>query len=212
MTRAPFKRHKTRGRKSKHLLPKPLVLVVCEGTETEPRYFRALRRSKRIQRERMRIETGAACGGTNPSFLVEARKLKRKFHQEDGLIYDEVWCVFDHDDHPGFDRALETARRDGVNVAYSVPCFELWYLLHFSDRTAHIERDDVLAELRKPDRLPDYAKSLSGVYVALKPNQGDAIRRAQQLREYHEHNQAKPTTNPVTTVDELVRRLEEMKN
>jgi hypothetical protein len=208
MNRDRFRREKTRGRRSAGLLPKPLILVICEGKETEPLYFEALRRSKHLPRGRLCIETGAACGGTAPAFLVNAKKLKRKISQRDELKYDEVWCVFDRDDHPSFGDALAAADKAGVDVAYSVPCFELLYLLHFADQTAHIERDDVIAKLRKAGRLPDYTKSMPGVYDKLRPKQDEATRRAERLRAYHRRNDKSETTNPSTIVDKLVARLE----
>ena len=208
MNRDRFRREKTRGRKSAGLLPKPLILVICEGTETEPLYFEALRRSKRLPRGRLRIETGAACGGTAPTLLVRAKKLRRKISQRDDVKYDEVWCVFDRDDHPSFGDALADAGRESVKVAYSVPCFELWYLLHFIDQTAHIERDAVIAKLLKTSRLPEYTKSMPGVYDELRAKRDDAVQRAERLRAYHRRNDKPETTNPATTVDVLVKRLE----
>lgn len=208
MNRNRFRRERTRGRKSAGLLPKPLILVICEGTETEPRYFEALRSSKHLPRGRVCVETGAACGGTAPAFLVSAKKLWRKISQRDEVKYDEVWCVFDRDDHPSFGDALVAAGKAGVNVAYSIPCFELWYLLHFADQTAHIERDDVIARLRKAGRLPDYTKAMPGVYDKLRAKQDDAVQRAERLRAYHQRNDKPETTNPSTTVDKLVARLE----
>ena len=48
--------------------------------------------------------------------------------------YDEIWCVFDIDEHPNVPQAVEEARQVGVEVAVSNPCFELWLVLHIRDR------------------------------------------------------------------------------
>lgn len=43
---------------------------------------------------------------------------------------DEVWAVVDQDQHSTLKDALALARREGVKVALSKPCFEVWLLLH----------------------------------------------------------------------------------
>ena len=77
---------KRRGRKSLEELrrrrpsrpPRALVLIVCEGKETEPRYFRALRTHKRLSAE---IEIVGA--GADPSKVVEdAARLREKYPRE----------------------------------------------------------------------------------------------------------------------------------
>jgi hypothetical protein len=43
----------------------------------------------------------------------------------------EAWCLFDRDEHGEVDTAVAEASRNGVRVAVSHPCIELWLLLHF---------------------------------------------------------------------------------
>jgi RloB-like protein len=114
--------------------PKPRFLVVCEGTVTEPCYFTAIRHVERCLIE-LQIEGGGA-----PKALVErAVALKRQAARDarreadDNLKYDEVWCVFDVDEHQLIHEAKEQAKANGVELAESNPCFELWVLLHFQD-------------------------------------------------------------------------------
>jgi hypothetical protein len=55
---------------------------------------------------------------------------------------DQLWMLLDTDHcvqgtHvASFVEALSEARRQGVNVALSKPCFELWLLLHHVEETA----------------------------------------------------------------------------
>ncbi len=77
--------------------------------------------------------------------IVDAAVLKkkssdkrRKRHPEDA--YDEVWAVFDRDEHPHFAEACQKARDNEVGLAVSNPCFELWLLLHIRDQTAPLDR------------------------------------------------------------------------
>jgi hypothetical protein len=73
--------------------------------------------------------------------------------------YDEVWAVIDEDQHTTLKEALALARREGVKVAISKPCFELWLLLHVLPSLKPLATPyQVHAEL--VDRLPNYSKSM----------------------------------------------------
>lgn len=50
--------------------------------------------------------------------------------------WPEVWVLYDRDDHPGIPEARDLAGRNGVRIAYSHPCFELWRLLHYENYTS----------------------------------------------------------------------------
>src|ERR1017187_8009342 len=120
--------------------PKQRFLIVCEGTVTEPCYFRDVRHVERSLIE-LQIEPRAT-----PKTIVErAVELKKQANRDakrradDNLKYDEVWCVFDVDDHRLIVEAKEQAKANGVEVAISNPCFELWALLHFQYLRADLE-------------------------------------------------------------------------
>jgi hypothetical protein len=115
--------------------PKPRILIVCEGTRTEPEYFTDLR-----NRERSLVELVIEAGGT-PKTLVERavalkKESKRQAKKDPNLGYEHVWCVFDVDEHPYVAEAQQQARDNKIDVAISNPCFELWALLHFQDQHA----------------------------------------------------------------------------
>jgi hypothetical protein len=180
------------------------VLIVCEGSKTEPKYFEALCRDKGLSAVRVR-----PCAlGTNPKRIVEDAVAEMK-RGDDPL--DQVWCVFDRDQHDLIAEALNQAEHQAVvetHVAFSNPCFELWYLLHFECSTAYIEREAARRELRRQDRLGAYEKSMD-VYDLLKGKQGDAVVHAQRLRTHHEKaGTGRPQDqNPYTDVDVLVTYL-----
>src|SRR5277367_1637370 len=117
------------------------ILIVCEGIVTERYYFNDLRIQTKSLVE-LRIEPGGI-----PKTLVErAVEFKKAAEKaatrgkDDNLRYDSVWCVFDVDEHPFLAEAQQKADANGVKVAVSNPCFELWALLHFQDRRAHVDR------------------------------------------------------------------------
>src|SRR5580693_9982740 len=113
--------------------PRKTLLVFCEGERTEPEYLDALKRQPAVRDVAavdLRVETGQ--GGSVPRTLVTmAATARSKALDEDSEI-DEFWCVFDVEwprNHPGLADAIQQARANGIQLAISNPCFELWLIL-----------------------------------------------------------------------------------
>src|SRR4051812_45462119 len=160
--------------------PKRRILVVCEGGVTEAGYFKNLRAAFRNPLVVVEIDDQ---GGVPKTLVERAAARKReaerdaKSRRDEFLSYDEVWCVFDVDEHPHLPDARQQARDNGIELAVSNPCFELWALLHFQDHTAHIERGDARRRLRQ--HLPEYEKSLP--FIRLHTTYAEAVKRALEL-------------------------------
>lgn len=175
--------------------PKQRFLIVCEGEQTEPNYFRAFRVPGKV-------EVTVLGEGRDPLALVETAEDKR-----DEDEYDQVWCVFDRDDVPRerFNRALERARRTGVRVAYSNQAFELWYVLHFEFANSVLTRQRYCEKLGRLLETP-YIKNTSTLYERLRARQPEALRNAERLlAQYEPSNPAED--DPSTTVHLLVQQL-----
>lgn len=185
---------------------RPAILIVCEGEKTEPNYFSALRMERRLSSARIEIVPGTI-PGSDPRRIVNYALYRIRQRRHEGEKFDHVWCVFDRDEHPKINEAFAAARRAKIAVAYSNPCFELWYLIHFEPPAGPMHRDVVWQRLVR--HLPHYHKS-STVYDELLPLQGEALRRAHELREQLERHGKNPTDNPSTYVDRLVQWLNEM--
>ncbi|HKC62996.1 MAG TPA: RloB family protein [Pyrinomonadaceae bacterium] len=171
-------------RRRPSLDPRPRILVVCEGRITEPQYFDAFRREEENRLVDVRIDSE----GGAPKTLVERAANRKKESEEEArrardenLKYDEVWCVFDVDEHPRLPDARQQARDNGINLAISNPCFELWLLLHFREQNAHIERKAVATLLKK--HIRNYRKHVS--FETLRDGYLEAVQRAQQLDRRH---------------------------
>lgn len=92
-------------------------LILCEG-RTEKGYFSGMR-----SRNGPQIDVDEP-GGDHLSIVRSAAK---RISDE----YDAVWCVLDTELDSGLAKAIiEEAARHDVQVALSVPCFELWLILH----------------------------------------------------------------------------------
>lgn len=186
--------------------PKHRILIVCEGKKTEPRYFRELQHSfrNRLVHVEVNDESGV------PLTLVQRAEALRsdaereaKLQRDANLLFDEIWCVCDVDEHPHLTKACEQARERGISVALSNPCFELWALLHFREQTKALHRHEAQRELKKllgvkEDKLIPLEKLHSGYE--------DAVRRAQALRKTAARTE-QHQRNPSTNVDELTEQI-----
>ena len=170
--------------------PRLRILIVREGTRTEPEYFMDMR-----NRERSLVDLDIRPGG-DPKALVERaaflrKESERRARKDANERYEHVWCVFDVDEHAHLAEALQQARDNRIDVAMSNPCFELWALLHFQDQRAWIDRSAVQHLCRQ--HMPGYKKRLP--CDVLHPRVDDARRRAIELGQ---------GDNPSTTVYRLV--------
>tara|TARA_R110002126_G_scaffold10446_14_gene47590 strand:- start:2429 stop:3088 length:660 start_codon:yes stop_codon:yes gene_type:complete len=188
--------------------PYDRILIVTEGSKTEPQYLEEIRILMRAAPASIRIMPSAA--GTDPRQIVqyaEAQFLETK-------EFEAVYAVFDRDEHQGYFPALQMAealnnkhrndeRKPTAFIAVpSVPSFELWILLHYQDLWAYAHRTDIMTALRV--HLPDYQKGATGLYETSSPTLSDASTRAAQLRERHTPFTG---TDPYTDMDILVDRL-----
>jgi len=181
-------------------------LVVCEGRLTEPEYFKALRR-----RYRASVKLVIEPGGVSPERLVERAVDMKRAAERDArrqrdrfLRYEEVWCVFDTDKHDHLADAHRQAEENGIDLAVSNPCFELWALLHFQEQTGFLESQAARARLKK--HLPEYEKTLP--FERLDPNYATAVTRAREL-DRRCGDDGSPGVNPSTGVYRLTERIRE---
>ncbi|HET7230392.1 MAG TPA: RloB family protein [Longimicrobium sp.] len=185
--------------------PLPLVLVVCEGKVTEPEYIDGFRLAHGANTVRVDVRSP----GGDPRALVERAVALRAEAEADArrsrdanLAYDEVWCVFDVDEHPRADAARQLAAMEEIRLAVSNPCFELWLLLHLADHGAHVTAAQVGKLLRK--QLPGYDKHLR--FNDFATGYADAVRRAESLgRRVADGGRAEG--NPSTGVHRLTERI-----
>lgn len=121
-------------------------------------------------------------------------------NDDENIRYDEVWCVFDRDDHERFDDACQMARGNGFKLAVSNPSFELWLLLHFRDNPGRQHRDKINEMLRKVilsyDKRIDFGVFINGLHHA-------AI-RAKRIHDNALQDGEKEFDNPSSSMFKLV--------
>ena len=126
MVRINHKQDRTVRRKTGQRPRNTSFLIICEGANTEPEYFRAFRLASAS------IKVMGKGMGTTP--LVQEAISIRQYEEHLGKIYDQYWVVFDKDDYSedDFNGAIRLAFKGGFQVAYSNQAFEYWLLLHFN--------------------------------------------------------------------------------
>ncbi len=185
-------------------------LIVCEGQNTEPLYF------KSFPVKNAEVTTFGL--GSSKTKLVEmVIDLIKDEHQQ------EVWVVFDmdiqHDNakrlKEDYENAIALAESKNIKVAYSNDAFELWFLLHyqyFDNQWTRYEYYEKLSKLwscnyERAGKEVDFAKT---IYKRLEEDenadQTQAIQRAEKLLE-HQKDLKYAEKNPATNVHNLVEEL-----
>lgn len=179
--------------------------MFTEGQNTEPYYLTAWHRlySRSVQ---VKIAKYHGPPRELVDRAVEAKKLEdREERAGRGRAHDEIWCVFDVDQHPKLTEALQVAAAHGIHVAISNPCIELWFVLHFQDQTASLTAADAL---RQSKRHLGCGKNLTNDAVnSLVDCFDDARDRAAQLDAKHVGDASPPHANPSSSVWELIESI-----
>ncbi|MCI1680037.1 MAG: RloB family protein [Ewingella americana] len=200
----------------KNLKPLEKILIVCEGSKTEPTYFQEMIHSLELNTASVFEVTGDC--GPSPKTVVNYAKTKYKKQLAACAPYDRVYCVIDKDSHTDYQEALnmiKTSTPKGVFVAInSIPCFEYWLVLHFEYNTksyANLPKNSsgnqMLRELRR--FIPDYNKGCKGVYEKLKDRLDDAIRNSKKSLE---SAKSADTDNPSSYIHTLIEKIIEIKS
>lgn len=183
-------------------------LIVCEGKQTEPNYFKAL--TKGIEN----IQCTIRGKGKNTKSLVEYA-ITLKANND----FDKIWVVFDKDafTNDDFNDAIAEAKRNDIECAWSNEAFELWFLYHFENVTAYLPRDAYQKKLSDAvNKSGEYNKKSKYQYdktdtenfsiMTSYGSQENAILRAEtQSRKFSDNNYA--NHNPCTMVFKLVKQL-----
>ena len=199
------------GRSRFSLEPRRRFFLFCEGLNTEVQYFEAIGRMYSSTQISVLARGGQGVPYTVAEKAVEkARALKIAGHsrgrRDSYEERDQVWAVFDRDDHPRFDEAVAYCQSNHVGVGRSNPCIELWLTLHEKDHDRHEHRramQKILAGLR-PEYDPNGSKT---------PDCDDMVKRVEEAERRSEKQlqrrdqEGNAFGNPSTTVGVLTRTI-----
>lgn len=192
------------------------ILIVTEGSKTEPLYLEEIRAAHQLHSANVEVQPGQL--GTAPIQVVRyAQQLFVKGDLHKGIrpkSFDQVYAVFDRDDHVSYFNALDLAKSldgkllndDRQPVSFkaiaSIPSFELWLLLHYEDILSPMHRDAVMVRLKR--HLPDYAKGAGNTFAMTRDRLETATQRARVLAE---KSNAYTVSEPFTALHELTSLL-----
>jgi RloB-like protein len=189
--------------------PRRRVLIVCEGDRVEPGYLLGLRRELRLEKERVVILGGGH--DTDPRKVLKAALAE---HKRQDQSFDAIFCVVDHDNHPGLGQALKTAAQHPMGkartlrIVVSVPCFEAWLLLHRADYSSAPYLDSRAAKAKMETLLRGYSQLGPALYSRISEGLERAMASARQLDQHH--NQAGSDRNPSSDMPLLIEALRDL--
>lgn len=130
---------------------KPRLHIFCEGEKTEPNYFRGY---VETHFSGTRLSPVKKTEKNTPVQLVEVA-IAAKQSNPPG---DQFWVVYDREACNKYPDGLHaearsTAQANGINIALSNVCFEVWILLHFQQAVAPY---DSYEDLRKHSKLKEH--------------------------------------------------------
>lgn len=175
--------------------------VFCEGKNTEPAYIDHYN----SVHAKSPVEVVYCMCGADPSALARAAVEKRlELDTRTPDSDDEFWVVFDRDEHEHYHDAVAVAESNGIKVAKSNPCIELWLAQHVEFRDSGDGRkfwQDLCEEIcpgydSKHGKIPDLGFLIENVFTA--EVNAERLRRAREA-DFAEF--------PYTTMDYLTKSI-----
>ena len=185
-----------RGRKH----PKKRFIIRCEG-KTEHAYFEEFR--QHIKGKGLKIINKLPFGFNNPRRCTriisdEIKNLNMSIHR--------VFYVFDADKNSKEDLEYLKKKLGGeIEICFSNPCFELWYLLHYKlSLGSNLSCSEINEELK--DHIKNYEKG-GNYFSILLEKKDEAVKNAKRLdKEYKEFLSME--SNPSTRLFKLIEEIE----
>lgn len=199
---------KTRDQRSKKRIPAMgYYLIVTDTEATERCYFNGLHDSLP---DAMKSKLVIKVVETKTQNLIEKCKELTAYEAQ----YRIPWIVFDRDQVPNFDQIITEAKKEGIRVGWSNPCFEIWMFGYFGNIPSIHESWTCCSrfgDLYKKKTGQSYSKADKDMYKRLCEfgDEETAFRQARQKYEQCIRN-GKVTPSdmcPCTTVQELVEEI-----
>ncbi len=203
---------------------KKRALIVCEDSDSTPAYLTKLVSYFGLSTVDIKI-CGKECGSA-PSSVVQYGE---DYLTEKDDDFDYVFFVFDRDAHESYGEAIAKAKGLNKTRAYrkkidiraitSVPCFELWFKLHFDNSTKPYSvkgkksaAASLIDDLKKIPAFNEYTKDNGCSYFDdIKELTDTAINNGEGLMVLGQKNgTGRHDTNPGTLVHEMVAILKDM--
>ena len=178
-------------------------VILVDSKQTEYNYFEELRKSDLCS---PRISIKVRKAKKTETIVKEA---KRRVFQPSRL----VWLVFDRDEIGTFDEIIEEAKKEGFQVGWSNPCFEIWLHAYLGDMPKSDSSQQCISRF-----ATDYKKLTKKEYKKNDPNLFSTLEKygsfekayelaGKKLKEAERDYPNPSNQNPACTVHYLVARL-----
>ena len=201
-------------------------LVVCEGTQTEPNYFKeAVSTINEELDDKYKLNVKVLGKGMNTISLVESVEdvlNEVDKYNVDTIPYGKIFVVFDKDSFSSesFNEAISMCEKRGYIPLWSNQAIEYWFLLHFNYIEVGMNRtmyeNKINEYFAKAGLKYKYKKNDEKIYSKLSQygNLQMAIEYARRIHLSH-NNDTPSKSESYTTVykffDEIDERLKELK-
>ncbi len=169
--------YQSKVRNSNQRKRKRILLLATEGkNRTETQYFKSIPSDDYV----IRFAPG---NYTDPVNMIRSLKNEYSELELDDQMGDAAFCVLDSDVDPV--KNIQIKRADelsegNIKVIVSSPCFEIWYLCHYSSSTRQYgSSNEVLNALRL--YIPEYRKEMTGIWEIIGSKTEAAIHNAKIL-------------------------------
>ena len=155
-------------RKTEQKTSSNIFLIVTEGKNTEPHYFKAIREYLKLHTVEVEIVHPDYTDPVNlTKEAIRLCKERKKAAKTDAtkLVYDQAWVVYDLE---GGDLArrnkandanqMKEVKQDKIKLVASNPSFEFWLLLYFEYTTKPFNNSDEVEKYFKNRHISDYSK------------------------------------------------------
>ena len=210
---------KIEKRGAKRRKVKPIVLIVTEGSQTEPKYFEHFKTRQNNIDIRV-VGSRSSAGETDYISLLRKAREYQERNQLSSSTGDSVWVIADADvnynnpkpmaeKNSKLNQARKMADNRGINLLLSSPCFEFWFLLHYQYTTRFIkDYADMRSLLQK--YIPAYTKTVD-VYELINDRTKTAVENAKRAEQHHLQSGCMlpfgVDVNPFTDVYKLMEKL-----
>lgn len=171
-----------------------LFAIACEGTVTEPGYFRPFDGINRVKVDIIEPDVAEAEGGSSPRKVLDRVQDYIKEHQLSAEDGDSMWCVIDVDRWPQ-DQIEELhafcEQKANWHLVMSNPCIEIWLLYHTRTDLGELGIKTSKDAKQVLDRVAKY------YYVKYLPLMPEAIKNAKNADAHPESYMPKPLETKV---------------
>ncbi|MBE6160232.1 MAG: RloB domain-containing protein [Lactobacillales bacterium] len=224
-----FNKHREERRKRKENVERQRSsnwLVVCEGAQTEPNYFRgAVSAINEGLEDKYKLKVKIVGKGMNTISLVKSvEDLLNDIdeYKTSTIPYGKIFVVFDKDSFSpeSFDKAVSMCEKNGYIPLWSNQAIEYWFLLHFNYIEARMDRTLYESKINEYFKIAGlkykYRKNDEEIYSKLSKygSLGQARKNASRIHLNHDKDTPSNSESCTTVykffeeVDERLKELE----